>query len=102
MSRLKYLDTKGTFQLENPDLTGYLYFPLANEAGMMSAITPDLGGDIKLDQNTFLLEPVSAENLHNNNLREISGSLWKEKVHGLPRDVRVRSRQSYFLMTRKK
>ena len=33
---------------------------------MMSAITPDLGGDIKLDQNTFLLEPVSSENLHNN------------------------------------
>lgn len=66
MSRLKYLDTKGTFQLENPDLTSYLYFPLANEAGMMSAIAPDLGGDIKLDQNTFLLEPVSVENLHNN------------------------------------
>ena len=43
-----------------------MYFPLANEAGMMSAITPDLGGDIKLDQNTFLLEPVSSENLHNN------------------------------------
>ena len=32
----------------------------------MSSITPDLGGDIKLDQNTFLLEPVSSENLHNN------------------------------------
>ncbi len=66
MSRLKYLDTKGTFSLENPDLTSYLYFPLANEAGMMSAIAPDLGGDIKLDQNTFLLEPVSCDNLHNN------------------------------------
>ena len=66
MSRLKYLDTKGTFELDNPDLTSYLYFPLANEAGMMSCITPDLGGDIKLDQNTFLLEPVSVENLHNN------------------------------------
>ncbi|MBR3646687.1 MAG: cellobiose phosphorylase [Lachnospiraceae bacterium] len=66
MSRLKYLDTKGTFELINPDLTSYLYFPLANEAGMMSCITPDLGGDIKLDQNTFLLEPVSVENLHNN------------------------------------
>ena len=49
MSRLKYLDTKGTFELINPDLTSYLYFPLANEAGMMSCITPDLGGDIKLD-----------------------------------------------------
>lgn len=66
MSNLKYLDKKGTFTLDDPDLTSYMYFPLANEAGMMSAITPDLGGDIKLDQNTFLLEPVSSENLHNN------------------------------------
>lgn len=66
MSELKYLDKKGTFTLDDPDLTSYMYFPLANEAGMMSSITPDLGGDIKLNQNTFLLEPVSAENLHNN------------------------------------
>lgn len=66
MGDLKYLDKRGTFTLDNPDLTSYLYFPLANEAGMMSSITPDLGGDIKLDQNTFLLEPVSSENLHNN------------------------------------
>jgi len=66
MGSLKYIDKKGTFTLDNPDLTSYMYFPLANEAGMMSAITPDLGGDIKLDQNTFLLEPVSSENLHNN------------------------------------
>lgn len=66
MSDLKYLDKKGIFTLDDPDLTSYMYFPLANEAGMMSAITPDLGGDIKLDQNTFLLEPVSSENLHNN------------------------------------
>ena len=66
MSDLKYLDKKGTFTLDDPDLTSYMYFPLANEAGMMSAITPDLVGDIKLDQNTFLLEPVSSENLHNN------------------------------------
>lgn len=66
MSNLKYLDKKGTFTLDNPDLTSYMYFPLANEAGLMSSITPDLGGDIKLDQNTFLLEPVSSENLHNN------------------------------------
>ena len=66
MGELKYLDKKGTFTLDNPDLTGYMYFPLCNEAGMMSSISPDLGGDIKLNQNTFLLEPVSAENLHNN------------------------------------
>ena len=66
MGKLEYLDKKGTFTLDNPDLTSYMYFPLANEAGIMGAITPDLNGDIKLDQNTFFLEPVSSENLHNN------------------------------------
>ena len=30
-----------------------LYFPLVNEAGMMSAITPLLHGDVKTGQNTF-------------------------------------------------
>lgn len=83
MGSLKYIDKKGTFTLDNPDLTSYMYFPLANEAGMMSAITPDLGGDIKLDQNTFLLEPVSSENLHITNQAEISGFMLKEKEHGL-------------------
>ena len=66
MSSLKYLDKKGTFTLDNPDLTSYMYFPIANEAGILGAITPDLNGDIKLDQNTFFMEPVSSENLHNN------------------------------------
>ena len=34
--------------------------------GLKSAVTPNLGGDAKIDQETFLLEPVSSENLHNN------------------------------------
>ena len=83
MGNLNYLDKKGTFTLDDPDLTSYMYFPLANEAGMMSSITPDLNGDIKLDQNTFLLEPVSSENLHNN---KSSRNFWvyvKEREHGL-------------------
>ncbi len=62
-----FIDNKGSFKLENPERNSYLYFPLANESGMMSSITPDLHGDIKLDNNTFLLEPVSSEDLHNNN-----------------------------------
>ena len=33
---------------------------------MMSSVTPSFGGDAKTGQNTFLLEPVSSENLHNN------------------------------------
>lgn len=55
----------GEFQLANPDRSSYLYFPLVNEAGMMSSITPTWHGDSKADQNSFLLAPVSSEDLHN-------------------------------------
>lgn len=60
-----FKDEDGTFVMENPHKTSYLYFPLANEAGMMSSITPNLHGDIKTNQNAFLMAPVSAEDLHN-------------------------------------
>lgn len=62
----EYLDNHGTFRLENPEHTSYLYFPIANEAGIKSSVTPLLGGDAKEGQNTFLLQPVSSEELHNN------------------------------------
>lgn len=55
----------GEFFLEDPEETSYLYFPLASESGMMSAITPRLHGDSKTGQNSFLLPPVSVEDLHN-------------------------------------
>lgn len=66
MEHFSFLDSDGTFSLKNPDNNSYIYFPIAGEAGLKSAITPRLAGDAKLNQNTFLLEPVSAENLHNN------------------------------------
>lgn len=66
MEQYQFIDHEGTFTLESPELTSYLYFPIANEAGMMSSVTPSFGGDAKTSQNTFLLEPVSSENLHNN------------------------------------
>ena len=62
----EFVGKKGDFRLENADQSSYLYFPLTNEAGMMSSITPLLKGDIKSGQNTFALTPVSAEDLHNN------------------------------------
>lgn len=62
----KFIDEKGTFTLENPTMSNYLYFPLVNEAGMMSSITPTLHGDINTNQNSFMTEPVSAIDLHNN------------------------------------
>lgn len=60
-----FLNQDGDFNLEDPHLLNYLYFPLANEDGMLAAITPTLGGDLKLNQHTFFLTPVSAEDLHN-------------------------------------
>ena len=66
MNHLKLIDEHGSFLIRQPENTSYLYFPLASETGLKSAVTPNLGGDAKIDQETFLLEPVSSENLHNN------------------------------------
>lgn len=66
MKGYQYINEKGVFRLEDPELTSYLYFPIANEGGVMSCVTPTLGGDSKMGQNTFLLSPVSSEDLHNN------------------------------------
>ena len=61
----QFLDNQGTFRLEQPENTSYLYFPVAGEQGIKSALTPTLGGDLKCGQNEFVLQPVSAEELHN-------------------------------------
>ncbi len=68
MGRIEFTDCHGSFRISNPQNISYLYFPVAGEGalGIRSSLTPQLGGDAKRDQNTFLLEPVSAENLHNN------------------------------------
>jgi cellobiose phosphorylase len=61
----KFIGDNGQFSLDQPQETSFLYFPLANEAGMLSAISPNLHGDIKSNQYTFLTPPVSVEDLHN-------------------------------------
>lgn len=66
MKYIEFQDRNGTFTIHNPENYSYLYLPMAGENGIKSSITPNLGGDSKQDQNHFLLEPVSAENLHNN------------------------------------
>lgn len=62
----QFIDKDGSFSIQNPENVSALYFPLASETGLKSAVTPNLGGDAKLNQDSFLLEPVSVENLHNN------------------------------------
>ncbi|MCF0142705.1 MAG: cellobiose phosphorylase, partial [Parasporobacterium sp.] len=66
MQKYQFLDENGSFELEKAEGDYGFYFPLASETGLKSAITPNLGGDSKLDQNHFLMEPVSIENLNNN------------------------------------
>lgn len=36
MKNYKYLDKSGTFEVDNPELTSYLYLPLCNEEGIIS------------------------------------------------------------------
>ena len=66
MRQLHFIDKGGSFAIDKPENVSGLYFPLASEAGLKSAVTPNLGGDAKLDQVSFLLEPTSIDNLHNN------------------------------------
>lgn len=61
----RFLGANGEFKLQHPEKNSSLYFPLVNEAGMMSAITPNLHGEITSGHNTFLMEPVSVMDLHN-------------------------------------
>lgn len=58
----RFVDNLGTFEFPAADKIRSLYFPLANET-LMSSLTPDLHGDIKSGQNSFLLEPVWRINL---------------------------------------
>ena len=64
VSGWKFIDDEATFCLCNPHRYSSLYLPLGNEAGIFSAITPTLHGDIKGDHNSFLTLPVSVEDLH--------------------------------------
>jgi cellobiose phosphorylase len=64
-SSWRFIDEKGTFELDDPQDSSYLFLPLVNQAGMISSVTPTFNGDAKADQNAFLLLPVSVEDLHN-------------------------------------
>jgi len=61
----RFIDDNATFVAGSPGKVSRLYFPLVNEFGMMSSVTPNLHGDIKTSQHSFLTAPVSAEDLAN-------------------------------------
>lgn len=74
----------GKLLLQNPELRKKLYFPLFNNAGMMSAITADLKGDLKVSQNEFHLHPMVTEDLYN---VAYSRNFWVVPENGEPWSV---------------
>lgn len=75
------LSEDGSFILNNAEDFSYLYMPLFNEHGILSAITPSLAGDVKLDQFNYGLTPVTSEDLMNgisgrNVFFLVDGDLW--------------------------
>ena len=64
MSGYKFIDCCGSFEIKDPQHTSGLYLPVAGGKGLRSAVSPDFGGDSKLDQNHFLIAPKSISNLH--------------------------------------
>lgn len=60
----RFTDSLGSFESSGADRIRTLYFPLANER-IMSSISPDLHGDIKTGQESFLLAPASRIDLVN-------------------------------------
>ena len=75
----EFCDDQGTFTMEAPQDVARLYFPLCNEQGLMSSITPDLHGDVKTGQNYFLLQPVTEFDLHNSRTRR---DFWLQVKNG--------------------
>ncbi|MFA5008113.1 MAG: cellobiose phosphorylase [Candidatus Omnitrophota bacterium] len=62
----KFKDTNGTFTVENPQKYN-LYFPLTNAKGtILSSISPNLAGDIKEDNEHFLTQPATIDDVKNN------------------------------------
>ncbi|MCF8431641.1 MAG: cellobiose phosphorylase [Melioribacteraceae bacterium] len=64
-TKWEFLDDEGTYRVSNSDKYSYLYFPLVNENGFNSSITPELRGDIKKDLNSYLMVPAIVEDIQN-------------------------------------
>lgn len=73
MPKLKFLNANGDFVLTDADQAAETYFPLANEGGIISSITPRLAGDCKTGQDTFLLARAASRLCTKAVRRAISG-----------------------------
>ncbi len=65
---MKQFEQEEVFEIRNEHLHPELYFPLASENGLKSAISPYGKGDSKTDQNHFLFAPASILDLSEGNL----------------------------------
>jgi len=64
--KYQFIDTNGTFIINKPH-PHVTYFPLTNKNGtILSSISPNLSGDIKGDNNSFITPPATAEDLRGN------------------------------------
>lgn len=77
----RFIDDQGTFLVKDPQRYN-LYFPLTDASGsLLSAIGPNLAGDIKRDNDHFLTLPASAEDLRSSPLCRREFFLkWGKKV----------------------
>ncbi len=69
----EFIDNQGSFQAKLANQLNSLYFPICNSSPFMSCICPNLHGDIKTGNNSFLMEPVSRIDLSNS---KISRNFW--------------------------
>ncbi|MCX7661328.1 MAG: cellobiose phosphorylase [Candidatus Omnitrophica bacterium] len=102
MQIFRFLDERGTFSFQEACRIKTLYFPLCNE-NILSCLNPYLYGDIKKDQNSFLLVPVSRIELINSRASrnfwvylENKSIAWS--ITGVSKDL-VQIKRDKFLLT---
>ena len=87
----KFIDNHGSFCVNRPENTSYLLFSSCiRSRSEKFRHTRCLEVTAKIDQDTFLLEPVSSENLHNN---RSSRNFWIVKEGHIPYSVTGSSAQ---------
>lgn len=66
MSKLEY-NNEFTFTIDDAMMLDYSYFPLTNGFNLKGSINANLNGDLKTDQNHFILTPITEDALKNIN-----------------------------------
>ncbi|MDD5692673.1 MAG: cellobiose phosphorylase [Candidatus Omnitrophica bacterium] len=95
-----FTDNSGSFYSAGAGKIKSLYFPLGNE-NIMSAVTPDLHGDVKSGQSSFLLAPVSRIDLQSSRasrnfwIRLSPDKIWS--AAGVSKDLKQINQDEFFL-----